>query len=119
MTHRRERAAALAKYGDKPVGTIVYNQSPEDPSTTFLELIVTREKYRRRKVGTRLLQLVEAETALHGAAQLQASVPQEMTDLQWLLAKNGFAFTEVVKNENVLFLRYRKKVKGTKDIAKK
>ena len=100
-----ERAAALAKYGDKPVGTIVYNQSPEDPSTTFLELIVTREKYRRRKVGTRLLQLVEAETALHGAAQLQASVPQEMTDLQWLLAKNGFAFTEVVKNENVLFLR--------------
>lgn len=114
-----ERAAALAKYGDKPVGTIVYNQSPEDPSTTFLELIVTREKYRRRKVGTRLLQLVEAETALHGAAQLQASVPQEMTDLQWLLAKNGFAFTEVVKNENVLFLRYRKKVKGTKDIAKK
>ena len=114
-----ERAAALAKYGDKPVGTIVYNQSPEDPSTTFLELIVKREKYRRRKVGTRLLQLVEAETALHGAAQLQASVPQEMTDLQWLLAKNGFAFTEVVKNENVLFLRYRKKVKGTKDIAKK
>lgn len=27
-----ERAAALAKYGDKPVGTIVYNQSPEDPN---------------------------------------------------------------------------------------
>jgi len=82
-----EYAAALAKYGDKPVGTIVYNQSPKDPSTTFLELIATREKYRRRKVGTRLLQLVETETALRGAAQLQASVPREMTDLQWLLAK--------------------------------
>ena len=27
-----ERAVALAKYGDKPVGTIVYNQSPEDPN---------------------------------------------------------------------------------------
>ena len=44
-----ERAAALAKYGDKSVGTIVYNQSPEDPSTAFLELIATREKYRPPK----------------------------------------------------------------------
>ena len=120
-----ECAAALARYIDensntiKPVGTIVYNQSPKDPSLAFLELIATREKYRRRKVGTRLLQLVETETALHGATQLQASVPQEMTDLQWLLAKNGFAFTEAVDNGGVLFLRYRKKVKGTKDIAKK
>ena len=120
-----EYAAALARYIDessntiKPVGTIIYSQDSNDHKITNLKLIAVREKYRRRKVGTRLLQLVEAETALHGAAQLQASVPQEMTDLQWLLAKNGFAFTEVVKNENVLFLRYRKKVKGTKDIAKK
>ena len=73
----------------------------------------------RRKVGTQLLQLVETETALRGATQLQSSVPREMTDLQWLLAKNGFAFTEVVDNGGVLFLRYQKKVKGTKDIAKK
>lgn len=113
-----ERAAALAKYGDKPVGTIVYNQSPEDPSTTFLELIATREKYRRQKVGTRLLQLVETETALRGATQLQSSVPREMTDLQWLLAKNGFAFTEVVDNGGVLFLRYKKDLKG-KDAQQK
>ena len=73
-----ERAAALAKYGDKPVGTIVYNQNPKDPNTTFLELIATREKYRRQKVGTRLLQLVETETALRGATQLQTLAPQKM-----------------------------------------
>lgn len=113
-----ECAAALAIYSDersdttKPVGTIVYNQSPKDPSLVFLELVVTREKYRRRKVGTRLLQLVEAETALRGATQLQSSVPREMTDFQWLLAKNGFAFTEVVDNGGVLFLRYKKDLKG-------
>lgn len=94
-----ECAAALARYIDessntiKPVGIIVYNQSPKDPSLAFLELVVTREKYRRRKVGTRLLQLVETETALHGATQLQTLAPQKMPGLQSLLAKNGFYFS--------------------------
>ena len=64
------------------------------------------------------LQLVETETALHGAAQLQASVPREKTDLQWLLAKNGFAFTEVVDNGGVLFLRYKKDLKRKDDQQK-
>ena len=112
-----ERAAALAKYGDKPVGTIVYNQSPEDPSTTFLELIVTREKYRRRKVGTRLLQLVEAETALHGATQLQTLAPQRMPGLQNLLAGNGFYFSRMKEGEG-LFLRYKKDLKRKDDQQK-
>ena len=116
--HTRPRYFHGSSNTIKPVGTIVYNQSPEDPSTTFLELIATREKYRRQKVGTRLLQLVETETALHGAAQLQASVPREMTDLQWLLAKNGFAFTEVVDNGGVLFLRYKKDLKRKDDQQK-
>ena len=94
-----ECAAALARYIDessntiKPVGIIVYNQSPKDPSLAFLELVVTREKYRRRKVGTRLLQLVETETALHVATQLQTLAPQKMPGLQSLLAKNGFYFS--------------------------
>ena len=119
-----ECAAALARYIDessntiKPVGIIVYNQSPKDPSLAFLELVVTREKYRRRKVGTRLLQLVETETALHGATQLQTLAPQRMPGLQNLLAGNGFYFSRMKEGE-VLFLRYQKKVKGTKDIAKK
>lgn len=119
-----EYAAALARYIDessntiKPVGTIIYSQDSNDPKIANLELIVVREKYRRRKVGTRLLQLVETETALHGAAQLQASVPREMTDLQWLLAKNGFAFTEVVDNGGVLFLRYKKDLKRKDDQQK-
>ena len=70
-----EYAAALARYIDessntiKPVGTIIYSQDSNDPKIANLELIVVREKYRRRKVGTQLLQLVEAETALHGATQ--------------------------------------------------
>jgi len=113
-----ERAAALAKYGDKPVGTIVYNQSPEDPSTTFLELIATREKYRRQKVGTRLLQLVETETALRGATQLQSSVPREMTDLQWFLSRNDFRFRQIVAGESTLLLQYQKNVDDIADIAK-
>ena len=119
-----ECAAALARYSDensntiKPVGTIIYSQDSNDPEIANLELIVVREKYRRRKVGTRLLQLVETETALHGAAQLPASVPREMTDLQWLLAKNGFAFTEVVDNGGVLFLRYKKDLKRKDDQQK-
>lgn len=115
-----ERAAALAKYGDKPVGTIVYNQNPKDPSTTFLELIVTREKYRRQKAGTRLLQLVETETALRGAAQLQTFVPREMTDLQWFLAKNGFGFRHIVSEDErkEVSLRYQKNIKNNAiDIA--
>ena len=109
-------AAALARYIDessntiKPVGIIVYNQSPKDPSLAFLELVVTREKYRRRKVGTRLLQLVETETALHGATQLQTLAPQKMPGLQSLLAKNGFYFS-CMKEDGGLFLRYKKDLK--------
>ena len=55
-----EYAAALARYIDessntiKPVGTIIYSQDSNDPKIANLELIVVREKYRRRKVGTRL-----------------------------------------------------------------
>ena len=90
-----ECAAALARYIDessntiKPVGTIIYSQDSNDPKITNLELIVVREKYRRRKVGTRLLQLVEAETALRGATQLQTLAPQKMPGLQNLLAKTA------------------------------
>ena len=52
-----ECAAALARYIDessntiKPVGTIIYSQDSNDPKITNLELIVVREKYRRRKVS--------------------------------------------------------------------
>ena len=52
-----EYAAALARYSDessntiKPVGTIIYSQDSNDPKITNLELIVVREKYRRRKVS--------------------------------------------------------------------
>ena len=113
-----ECAAALARYIDessntiKPVGIIVYNQSPKDPSLAFLELVVTREKYRRRKVGTRLLQLVETETALHGATQLQTLAPQRMPGLQNLLAGNGFYFSRMEESEGgVLFLLYKKDLK--------
>ena len=113
-----ERAAALAKYGDKPVGTIVYNQNPKDPNTTFLELIATREKYRCQKVGTRLLQLVETETALRGAAQLQASVPREKTDLQWFISRNYIRFSHIDAGESTLLLQYQKNVDDIADIAK-
>ena len=111
-----EYAAALARYIDessntiKPVGTIIYSQDSNDPKIANLELIVVREKYRRRKVGTRLLQLVETETALHGAAQLQTLAPQRMPGLQNLLAKNGFYFS-CMKEDGGLFLRYKKDLK--------
>ena len=111
-----ECAAALARYIDessntiKPVGTIIYSQDSNDPKIANLELIVVREKYRRRKVGTRLLQLVETETALHGAAQLQTLAPQRMPGLQNLLAKNGFYFS-CMKEDGGLFLRYKKDLK--------
>ena len=113
-----EYAAALARYIDessntiKPVGTIIYSQDSNDPKIANLELIVVREKYRRRKVGTRLLQLVETETALHGATQLQTLAPQKMPGLQSLLAKNGFYFSRMEESEGgVLFLRYKKDLK--------
>ena len=113
-----ECAAALARYIDessntiKPVGTIIYSQDPNYPKITNLELIVVREKYRRRKVGTRLLQLVEAEAALRGATQLQTLVPQRMPGLQNLLAGNGFYFSCMEESEDgVLFLRYKKDLK--------
>lgn len=111
-----ECAAALARYIDessntiKPVGTIIYSQDSNDPKIANLELIVVREKYRRRKVGTQLLQLVEAETALRGATQLQTLAPQRMPGLQNLLAGNGFYFSRMKEGE-VLFLRYKKDLK--------
>ena len=113
-----ECAAALARYSDensntiKPVGTVIYSQDPNYPKITNLELIVVREKYRRRKVGTRLLQLVETETALRGATQLQTLAPQRMPGLQNLLAKNGFYFSRMEEGEDgVLFLLYKKDLK--------
>ena len=118
-----EYAAALARYIDKssntikPVGTIIYSQDSNDPKIANLELIVVREKYRRRKVGTRLLQLVEAETALHGATQLQTLAPQRMPGLQNLLAGNGFYFSRMKEGE-VLFLRYKKDLKRKDDQQK-
>ena len=111
-----ECAAALARYIDKrsytikPVGTVIYSQDSNDPKIVNLELIAVREKYRRRKVGTRLLQLVETETALRGATQLQTLAPQKMPGLQNLLAKNGFYFS-CMKEGGVLFLRYKKDLK--------
>lgn len=113
-----ECAAALARYIDessntiKPVGTIIYSQDSNDPKITNLELIVVRGKYRRRKVGTRLLQLVEAEAALRGATQLQTLAPQRMPGLQNLLAGNGFYFSCMEESEGgVLFLLYKKDLK--------
>ena len=113
-----EYAAALARYIDessntiKPVGTIIYSQDSNDPKIANLELIVVREKYRRRKVGTRLLQLVETETALRGATQLQTLAPQKMPGLQNFLAGNGFYFSRMKESEGgVLFLLYKKDLK--------
>ena len=113
-----ECATALARYIDessntiKPVGTIIYSQDSNDPKIANLELIVVREKYRRRKVGTRLLQLVEAEAALRGATQLQTLAPQRMPGLQNLLAGNGFYFSCMEESEGgVLFLLYKKDLK--------
>ena len=120
-----ECAAALARYIDessntiKPVGTIIYSQDSNDPKITNLELIVVREKYRRRKVGKRLLQLVETETALRGATQLQTLAPQKMPGLQNLLAGNGFYFSCMEESEGgVLFLRYRKRLKVPRILQK-
>ena len=118
-----ECAAALARYIDessntiKPVGTIIYSQDPNDPKITNLELIAVREKYRHRKVGTRLLQLVETEAALRDATQLQTLAPQRMPGLQNLLAGNGFYFSRM-KEGGVLFLRYKKDLKGKDDQQK-
>ena len=113
-----EYAAALARYIDessntiKPVGTIIYSQDSNDHKITNLKLIAVREKYRRRKVGTRLLQLVEAEAALRGATQLQTLAPQRMPGLQNLLAGNGFYFSCMEESEGgVLFLLYKKDLK--------
>ena len=120
-----ECAAALARYIDessntiKPVGTIIYSQDPNDPEIANLGLIVVREKYRRRKVGTRLLQLVEAETALRGATQLQTLAPQKMPGLQNLLAANGFYYSRMEESEGgVLFLQYRKRLKVPRILQK-
>ena len=77
-----------------------------------MELIVVREKYRRRKVGTRLLQLVEAEAALRDATQLQTQAPQKMPGLKSFLAKNGFYYSRMKESEDgVLFLLYKKDLK--------
>ena len=115
--HLGECAAALAKYTDKyndvdkPVGTIIYSQTPNSPNTMLLELIVTREKYRCRKVGTQLLQLVEDEARSRNTAQLQTQAPQKIPDLQCFLAKNGFYFSHLERSEGgVLFLRYKKDI---------
>ena len=111
-----EYAAALARYIDessntiKPVGTIIYSQDSNDPKIANLELIVVREKYRLRQVGTQLMKIVEEEARLFGAIQLQAQAPQKMPDLQSFLAKNGFYFS-CMKEGGVLFLRYKKDLK--------
>ena len=113
-----EYAAALARYIDessntiKPVGTIIYSQDSNDHKITNLKLIAVREKYRRRKVGTRLLQLVEAEAALRDATQLQTQAPQKMPGLKSFLAKNGFYYSRMKESEGgVLFLLYKKDLK--------
>ena len=113
-----EYAAALARYIDessntiKPVGTIIYSQDSNDPKIANLELIVVREKYRLRQVGTQLMKIVEEEARLFGAIQLQAQAPQKMPDLQSFLAKNGFYYSRMEESEGgVLFLRYKKDLK--------
>lgn len=66
------------------------------------------------------MKIVEEEARLFGAIQLQTQAPQKMPDLQSFLAKNGFYYSRMEEGEGgVLLLRYRKKVKDTKDIAKK
>lgn len=114
-------AAALARYIDessnttKPVGTIIYSQDPNDPKIANLELIVVREKYRLRQVGTQLMKIVEEEARLFGAIQLQTQAPQKMPDLQSFLAENGFYYSRMEESEGgVLFLRYKKDIKDKK-----
>ena len=116
-----ECAAALARYIDessntiKPVGTIIYSQDSNDPKIANLELIVVREKYRLRQVGTQLMKIVEEEARLFGAIQLQTQAPQKMPDLQSFLAKNGFYYSRMEESEGgVLFLRYKKDIKDKK-----
>ena len=112
-----EYAAALARYIDtiKPVGTIIYSQDSNDPKIANLELIVVREKYRLRQVGTQLMKIVEEEARLFGAVQLQTQAPQKMPDLQHFLAKNGFYYSRMEESEGgVLFLRYKKDIKDKK-----
>ena len=93
-----ECAAALARYIDessntiKPVGTIIYSQDTNDPKITNLELIVVREKYRLRQVGTQLMKIVEEEARLF-----------------------GFYYSRMEESEGgVLFLRYKKDIKDKK-----
>lgn len=118
-----ECAAALARYIDessntiKPVGTIIYSQDSNDPKITNLELIVVREKYHRRKVGKRLLQLVETETALRGATQLQTLAPRKCQAYRTSWQKNGFYFS-CMKEGGGLFLRYKKDLKRKDDQQK-
>ena len=116
-----ECAAALARYSDessnttKPVGTIIYSQDPNDPRIVNLELIVVREKYRLRQVGTQLMEIVKKEARLRGAVQLQTQAPQKMPGLQSFLAKNGFYYSRMEESEGgVLFLRYKKDIKDKK-----
>lgn len=120
-----ECAAALARYIDessntiKPVGTIIYSQDPNDPEIANLELIVVREKYRLRRVGAQLMEIVEEEAKLRGAVQLQTLAPQRTPGLQRFLAKNGFYYSRMEKSEGgVLFLRYKKDLKGKDDQQK-
>lgn len=91
-----ECAAALARYIDessntiKPVGTIIYSQDSNDPIITNLGLIVVREKYRLRRVGAQLMEIVKREARLLGAIQLQTQAPQKMPGLQELLSEKWF-----------------------------
>ena len=116
-----ECAAALARYIDessntiKPVGTIIYSQDSNDPKIANLELIVVREKYRLRRVGAQLMEIVKREARLLGAIQLQTQAPQKMPDLQSFLAKNGFYYSRMEESEGgVLFLRYKKVLQKNK-----
>ena len=119
-----EYAAALARYIDessntiKPVGTIIYSQDSNDPKIANLELIVVREKYRLRQVGTQLMKIVEEEARLLGAVQLQTQAPQRMPDLQHFLAANGFYYSRMEESEGgVLFLRYKKYCRRIKSVV--
>ena len=119
-----ECAAALARYSDensntiKPVGTIIYSQDSNDPKIANLELIVVREKYRLRQVGTQLMKIVEEEARLLGAVQLQTQAPQRMPDLQHFLAANGFYYSRMEESEGgVLFLRYKKYCRRIKSVV--
>ena len=80
-----------------------------------MELIVVREKYRLRQVGTQLMEIVKKEARLLGAIQLQTQAPQKMPGLQSFLAKNGFYYSRMEESEGgVLFLRYKKVLQKNK-----